>query len=127
MITALVAAIATLAIANSPYFRKEIRVTAPQAKCVCPEPKVTVQPFDVDKIKNLKTFSYSPQFQGTISMSGVDSIRLSQIVSAAVEKSVRETLQKNLKDRFLKTSWFTLEDLTDSVQLRLTSTQTDLR
>lgn len=66
--------------------------------CVCPEPTVSVQPFDVEKIKGVKEFNYSPQFSGAISVAGADSSRLKQII----QQSVDESLKKYLKPKFLK-------------------------
>jgi hypothetical protein len=65
---------------------------------VCPEPTVSVQPFDVEKIKGVKSFNYSPQFTGSISVAGVDSTRLKQII----QHSVDESLQKYVKPKFLR-------------------------
>lgn len=55
--------------------------------CNCPQPQVSVQPFDVDKIKNLKTFTYSPGFTGSISVAGVDSSSIKRYIDDAVMKA----------------------------------------
>src|SRR5688572_2942322 len=70
--------------------------------CVCPRcpdpPTVSVQPFDVEKIKNLKAFTYSPGFTGSISVAGVDSTSIKRYIDAAVlnafEKHVVKTDKK---------------------------------
>ncbi len=60
----------------------------PDVHCSCPQPTVTVQPFDVHKIKNLREFVYSPSFSGNIQVNGVD--------SAYVRKTIDESIQRAL-------------------------------
>ena len=73
-------------------------IIPPIPDCICNPAAVSVQPFDVDKIKNLKTFQYAPQFSGNISVAGVDSLRLKIIIQQSVDAS----LKQYLKPRFLK-------------------------
>lgn len=73
--------------------------------CNCPQPTVSVQPFDVEKIKNLKAFTYSPEFTGAISVAGVDSTAIRKYVEQAVEKAF-ERLDKKKKR---KISWLGIE------------------
>lgn len=76
-------------------------VSCPQCPaCVCPEPTVSVQPFDVEKIKNLKTFTYSPGFTGSISVAGVDSASIRKFIDDAVTKAfAKQTLPETKKRR----------------------------
>jgi hypothetical protein len=53
--------------------------------CICPEPTVSVQPFDVDKIRGIKEFNYAPQFSGSISVAGVDSTALRKMFDKSIE------------------------------------------
>jgi hypothetical protein len=66
--------------------------------CNCPNPTVSVQPFEVDKIKGLKEFIYSPQYTGNIAVNGVDSSSvhkwITQSVMRAFEKHVVTTDKK---------------------------------
>lgn len=63
--------------------------------CQCPEPTVSVQPFDVDKIKNLKSFTYAPEFTGSIRVAGVDSVAIRRYI----EESVSNALSGKRKKR----------------------------
>lgn len=56
--------------------------------CNCPQPTVSVQPFDVEKIKNLKQFTYQPAFTGSISVAGVDSTAIKRYIDNAITKSL---------------------------------------
>jgi hypothetical protein len=55
--------------------------------CFCPKPTVSVQPFDVEKLKNIKTFTYSPDFTGSVSVAGVDSSSIRKYIDIAVTKA----------------------------------------
>lgn len=55
--------------------------------CSCPEPTVSVQPFDVEKIKGLREFNYSPQFTGSVSLNGVDSAAVKRFIDEAVMRA----------------------------------------
>lgn len=66
--------------------------------CNCPEPTVSVQPFDVDKIKGLRSFVYTPQFSGSIRVAGVDSTALRKMIDASMEKA----MQKYMPDQHSK-------------------------
>lgn len=59
----------------------------PPPACVCNPPAVSVQPFDVEKIKGLKSFQYAPQFSGTITVAGVDSVFVKKAINDAVVES----------------------------------------
>jgi len=65
--------------------------------CNCPEPTVSVQPFDVDKIKGVKSFNYSPQFSGSISVAGVDSTALRKMIDRAIDQSLSKHVGKKIK------------------------------
>ena len=67
--------------------------------CICPEPTVSVQPFDVEKIKNLKTFTYSPGFTGSISVAGVDSTSIRKYIEIAVMKAIEKHSPPETKKR----------------------------
>lgn len=58
--------------------------------CICPEPTVSVQPFEVEKIKGLREFNYAPSFTGSISVAGVDSTALRRMI----DRSLAEALAK---------------------------------
>ena len=78
--------------------KKLTRDCPPVPACICaacPEPTVAVQPFDVDKIKNLKSFTYSPQYSGSIRVAGVDSAAVKRYIIDAVN----EALSTNKKRR----------------------------
>lgn len=68
--------------------------------CNCPAPSVSVQPFDVDKIKNLKAFTYSPQFTGAISVAGVDSVAIKRYIEEAVMRAISQEGKKKRKGLF---------------------------
>lgn len=55
-----------------------------------PAPAVSVQPFDVNKIKNLKSFTYSPDFTGSVSIAGVDSAAMKKYIEDAVMKAFQK-------------------------------------
>lgn len=78
---------------------KKLTRDCPQVPaCVCPacpEPTVAVQPFDVDKIKNLKSFTYSPTYSGSIQVAGVDSSSVRRWINQAVS----DVLSDNKKQR----------------------------
>lgn len=62
---------------------------APPCICAaCPEPTVAVQPFDVEKIKNLKSFTYSPQYSGSIRVAGVDSAAVRRYIRQAIDEAL---------------------------------------
>jgi hypothetical protein len=56
--------------------------------CNCPQPTVSVQPFDVEKIKGLKEFNYSPQYTGNISVNGVDSASVRKWIENSIAKAI---------------------------------------
>ncbi len=62
----------------------------PCPACVCPEPTVSAQPFDVKKFKGLREFNYAPSFTGSISVAGVDSTALRRMI----DRSLVEALAK---------------------------------
>lgn len=55
--------------------------------CHCPEPTVSIQPFEVEKIKGLRNFSYNPQFSGSIRVAGVDSTALQRMIDGGIERA----------------------------------------
>lgn len=61
--------------------------------CHCPEPTVSVQPFDVEKLKNIKTFTYAPDFKGSVSVAGVDSTSIRKYIEAAVNRAFEAQAQ----------------------------------
>lgn len=65
------------------------KITFPEPKpcpaCICPE-AVSVQPFDVEKIKNLRNFTYAPQFTGSVSVAGVDSTSVRKYIEGTINK-----------------------------------------
>ena len=62
----------------------EIRTIIASELQAMPQPTVSVQPFDVDKIKGIREFNYSPQFSGSIQVSGVDSTSVRRYIREAV-------------------------------------------
>ena len=62
--------------------------------CICNPPAVSIQPFDVNKIKNLKNFSYSPNFSGSISVSGVDSGFVKKAIDESITRALNQTRKK---------------------------------
>lgn len=73
------------------YLAAEIPPCPACPACKCPDPAVSVQPFDFEgKIKGVKTINYSPQFSGSISVAGVDSVGLRRMI----ERSIEEGFQK---------------------------------
>lgn len=59
--------------------------------CVCPpQTAVSVQPFDVQKIKNLRAFTYQPEYNGVITVAGVDSTVIKKYISDAVVRAFNE-------------------------------------
>lgn len=71
--------------------------------CNCPQPSVSIQPFEVEKIKNLKAFTYAPEFTGSISVAGVDSTAIKRYIDDAVmrafEKHVKTIVPTKSKRR----------------------------
>lgn len=67
--------------------------------CNCPEPTVSVQPFDVDKIKGLREFNYAPQFTGSIQVAGVDSSSIRRMIDVSVDKAFQKYMVVNKKGR----------------------------
>jgi hypothetical protein len=66
--------------------------------CHCPEQAaVSVQPFEVEKIKGLKEFVYSPQFSGSISVAGVDSTSLRKMIRESVEQAIQRQMTTEKK------------------------------
>jgi hypothetical protein len=68
------------------YGRIDQMIFAQIARIPKPE-AVSVQPFDVEKIKNLKSFSYAPQFTGSVSVAGVDSTSIRKYIDQAVMRA----------------------------------------
>lgn len=64
-----------------------------------PEPTVPIQPFDVDKIKNLKTFTYSPNFSGNVAVNGIDSAAVHRWVEHSVMIAFEKHVVKDKKKR----------------------------
>src|SRR5690242_16522625 len=63
----------------------------PAPACICPpQTAVSVQPFDVQKIKNLKAFTYQPEYHGVITVAGVDSTVIRKYVTSAVDRAFNE-------------------------------------
>jgi hypothetical protein len=60
---------------------------------VCPE-AVTIQPFDSEKIKNVRSFTYAPQFTGTVSVAGVDSTSIRKFIDQSVMRAFEAHVQK---------------------------------
>lgn len=80
------------------FDRKVLSPDIPECPaCNCPEPTVSIQPFDVDKIKGVKAFNYSPQFLGNISVAGVDSVGLSRMIDRAIDQSLNKHVGKKIK------------------------------
>jgi hypothetical protein len=67
---------------------KDIEFSCPD--CRCPDPVVSVQPFDVEKMKRIGSFNYSPQFSGSISVAGVDSTSLNKMINEAMDRSIKK-------------------------------------
>lgn len=65
-----------------------------QPDCICPEPTVEVQPFEVEKIKGLRSFQYSPQFSGNISVAGVDSASIARMIDVSVDRAFKRYIEK---------------------------------
>lgn len=67
----------------------------PAPACVCPpQTAVSVQPFDVQKMKNIRAFTYQPEYKGVISVAGVDSLTIKKYISDAVAKAFSEHVKK---------------------------------
>ncbi len=58
--------------------------------CRCPDPVVSVQPFDVKTLKKIGEFTYAPEFHGNISVSGVDSTSINKMITEAIDKSFKK-------------------------------------
>lgn len=75
-------------------------VEIPEYKCPpcnCP-PAVSLQPFDVDKLKNQRgTFVYSPEIKG-VTISGTDSA----FFKAMIKEGVSEALNEMVKTKRVK-------------------------
>lgn len=104
IITALVAAIGTLAV-NKKFFTPETpkidysqvrSIVASELKKV-PPPTVSVQPFEVEKIKGLREFVYSPQFTGSIEVAGVDSTSIRRMIDDAFKRYIEANLPQDKK------------------------------
>lgn len=70
------------------YLEKPV-VIPDQPDCICPEPQVQIQPIEVEKIKGLKTFTYSPQFTGSIQVAGVDSTSVRRIIEGSINRALK--------------------------------------
>lgn len=73
--------------------------------CNCPEPTVSVQPFDVDKIKGLRAFNYAPSFTGSIKVAGVDSASISRMIEHSVDKAFQKYTTKKGKKLIIGSTW----------------------
>lgn len=63
----------------------------PAPACICPpQTSVSVQPFDVQKMKNIRAFTYQPEYKGVISVAGIDSTAIKRYISDAVVKAFAE-------------------------------------
>jgi hypothetical protein len=64
--------------------------------CICPKcpelPTLAMQPFDMQKMKRVKEFNYSPAFTGSITVAGVDSVSIRKYINEAVA----EAFEKNI-------------------------------
>lgn len=78
------------------------KITFPEPKpcpaCICPE-AVSVQPFDVEKIKNLRNFTYAPQFTGSVSVAGVDSMSIRRYIHESVTGTMEKVLSEEKRKR----------------------------
>jgi hypothetical protein len=68
----------------------EIPACPPCPQVTCNPPAVSVQPFEVEKMKNLRNFTYQPSYSGSISVAGVDSA----FVKRAIREAIREELNR---------------------------------
>jgi hypothetical protein len=85
---------AVLAVFATLYLAKPEPVEIPACPaCNCPEPTVSVQPFEVEKIKGLKSFEYSPSFTGSIAVSGVDSSSVKRYINQSVDAAFNKYVQ----------------------------------
>jgi len=66
--------------------------------CVCPE-SVSVQPFEMEKMKGVKEFNYRPEFTGNISVAGVDSTMIKKYLDDAVRQYCLDLSQQKRKRR----------------------------
>jgi len=63
----------------------------PAPACICPpQTAVSVQPFDVQKMKNIRAFTYQPEYKGVISIAGVDSLTIKKYINDAIVKAFNE-------------------------------------
>lgn len=96
-----------------------------QPDCVCPEPTVSVQPFEVEKIKGLKEFVYSPQFTGSISVSGVDSLSVKRMINTSIDAGFKKYFTTDRKGRaiFKSTSIDTRKDWSTIIKAAIDETK----
>lgn len=73
-----------------PAIQVETKTCPEPAPCICNPPAVSVQPFEVEKMKNLRNFTYQPSYSGSISVAGVDSA----FVKRAIREAIREELNR---------------------------------
>lgn len=93
LVVGLIFSLATLFV-DKRFFEKE-QEPCPDCICDCPEPPtVSVQPFEVDKIKGLRSFQYSPQFSGHISVAGVDSASVRKMITESVDAAFKKYYRK---------------------------------
>jgi hypothetical protein len=49
--------------------------------------EISIQPFEVDKMKGLRHFNYSPSYTGNVAVSGVDSVAIRRWMEESVMKA----------------------------------------
>lgn len=106
IIVALVSAIATLGVNKKFFSKKEVTIDYERIADIVsaelaqmPEPTVSVQPFDVEKIKGVKHFEYKPEFTGSISVAGVDSTAIRKMIDASVDRAFQKYMLNDKKKR----------------------------
>lgn len=74
---------------------KECRFECPKIpEMKCPAPTIQMQPFEVEKMKNIKGFTYSPQYSGNISIAGSDTTHLREIIESSIAKALKSNPPK---------------------------------
>lgn len=89
--------LAAIIFAAGMWTQHKLTRACPECNCECPEcpqPTVSIQPFDVEKIKNLKQFHYSPEFTGSISVAGIDSSSIKRYINEAIQETCGEKKRK---------------------------------
>ena len=68
---------------------RECKLECPKPPdCNCPKATVQMQPFDVEKMKNIKGFTYSPQYSDNITLAGADTNQLKTIIEKSIQKAL---------------------------------------